>query len=743
MAASTEDGLPFDDSGIYDDVCMLSEYPEDHKKSAVAIDVRADSRARGESVLLNDPLVSDEDANELILEANRVPDESNLSFDEIMRNIKERRYYQEQFANIQGQAGMNPRTLKFLPAYEAAYAAYIQRDSLHRTRFCFFMGAAALSFYLWYDAQQPSYQATANMHFWTFESGNVTRKDMLDVLSILGPAAFLFGICLTIVPCFVSRFRLERLTFAIFGTVALTLILRKPVGRYKGPVLPLVILMIPIFGMTRMRFRLSCVLGWSIFLTYFTIQTIARAQLDEATAKKWDSQSDIIYQTINYGISVIGGMVSHYRQELLRRRNFALKLPFTGLTDDDLEPMQMDKFRKRSLMRRTTLSFKNDQVEDLFYRHWYLIDPFPFENPNAASLHLGVFRVLRFAVMGLVIDQVILGVQDYKLLWLPGHPVKPKSLFSTAESEYAYFGACIARYGVIVPCYLSMVLFMHWLGTAFYAQWLQKHDDNHSEATHNADDTGPRSPVAKLSTLEQVANVALNVSRWKAWRDEKLTGMLAAKGGYVKYAQWYSAVVIFLHVSCMASLLIWLTRNTHAPQNVYFMGFLNSLLFPHRSGFRIRFVYASSTTLVLAVTFIAVFAVVLAPADADHALHVLWVQYTTYIVVVVILGMFISHEEESLRRTFFILKSMRTLEFKSWFHTVLRVQGWVRAKLKRKLHEIRARRSDLDEALLAPSAPIVSNAAPYMAQASKFGVMSQGFNLTAVLVDVITSSLQS
>ncbi|OQR83731.1 hypothetical protein ACHHYP_14347 [Achlya hypogyna] len=730
---------------------LLSDLPEDqmpsrtcsnaplHVEIAVAAEreLTSQQRARGTSYLFNDPLVSDDDANELLLRANRVPDDSCLSFDELMKNIKERNYFQQQFAAIQGQAGMNPHTLMFSPRYEAAYADYIQRDSLGRIRFCFLLGAVALSLYVWWDAQQPSYKATATMPFWELSLGNVTRKDMLDVLSITGPASFLVSLGLTSMPCLVSRFRLERLTFLTFAVVALTLVLRKPVGRYKGPVLPLVILLIPIFGITRMRFRLSCILGWGICVVYVVIQMIAKHQLDAATSRAWDSQSDIMYQTVNYAMSIIGGMVSHYRQELLRRRNFALKLPFTGLTDDDCKPMSMDNFRKRSLMHRGTLRFKCPEVEDLFYRHWYLIDAFPFENPNAAALHVGVSRVLRFALIGLMCDQVILGIQDYKLLWLPGHPVSAGSIFTRAESVDAYVGAATARYAVIVPAYLSMAYFMHWLGRVFYTRWL--HRDESATAPAVAAAATERSTLHKTD-FATVTRWAANVARLRRWTDVKVTEMLAARGGYVQYAQWYSAAVVVAHVGCVAALLVWVTRHTHSAQNVYFMGLLNALLFPHRSTFRIRFVFATTTTTGLTCVLIAIFAHLLAP---DAALRVLWMQYAVYMTVVVVLGMLISHEEESLRRTFFILKSLRTLEFRVWFQTVLRVQGWVRAKLKKKLHDIRVRRSDLSEALLHDEPPVVvANAAPYMAMASKLGIMCQSFNFAAVLIDVISSALQ-
>jgi hypothetical protein len=138
---------------------------------------------------------------------------------------------------------------------------------------------------------------------------------MLDLLSISGPVVLLLGLLLSFIPRIESRFHLEYLTFIVFGLVALTLIMRKPVGRYKGPILPLVILIIPIFGITRMRFILSCLLGWGIVFVYFTLNMAARYQLKAGV--EWDTSSDIIYQTINYGIGIIGGMVSHYRQVCL------------------------------------------------------------------------------------------------------------------------------------------------------------------------------------------------------------------------------------------------------------------------------------------------------------------------------------------------------------------------------------------------------------------------------------------
>ncbi|RHY30241.1 hypothetical protein DYB32_004493 [Aphanomyces invadans] len=618
-----------------------------------------------------------------------------------MQSVKARQYYQHQFAKIQEQAGMNPRTLRFSPVYEEAYATYCQKSSLLRVRFCFLLGMCSLGFFLWYDTTQPSYKATASMPFWTFSFGTVSRKAILDVLSICGPITFGSGMLLTYLKRFQRGVWLEMLTFAVFGIVALSLIVRKPVGRFRGPVLPLVLLLIPVFGITKMRFQWSCVLGWSTFVLYLIVQLVSKMFLDAQTSEKWDSVSDLVYQSINYGISIIGGMVSHYRQELLRRRNFALQLPFAGLMEDDSVELKDDKFKKRALLRPVTMGFRNQDVEGLFYKHWYLIDPFPFKNPNEAGLHAGVFRVLRFPIYGLLVDQVILGVQDYKLLWLPGHPASPSSPFTASESAWAYYASLTCRYAIIVPCYLSIVGLLYWMGRAFCNMWLAKSNEENMVEAAILEEEQTKRP---LSDVEQVSVLAMNIERWRQWREERWTAMITDNGGYVRYGQLYASLVVSMHVGCIAMLLLWVTRTTHKKQHVYFMGFLNALLFPHRSGFRIRFIYATVTTVSLAIMFMIASALVLASETSsplkfvlsgDKDLRNLWIEYVSYIVVVLLLGMFVSREEESLRRTFFILKSLRTLEFEQWFHTVLKIQGWMRDKLKAKLRQIRVRQSEV------------------------------------------------
>lgn len=87
--------------------------------------------------------------------------------------------------------------------------------------------------------------------------------------------------------------------------------------------------------------------------------------------------------------------------------------------------------------------------------------------------------------------------------------------------------------------------------------------------------------------------------------------------------------------------------------------------------------------------------------------------------------MMISYEEESLRRTFFVIKSIRILEFDEWFTTVLRIQGWVRKKLESRVASARAKISKRN------GNPVhgLTEVQGKMGQASRYGVMTQAANV--------------
>lgn len=107
---------------------------------------------------------------------------------------------------------------------------------------------------------------------------------------------------------------MERMTFVVFFIAGVYLILRKPLQETKGPILPLFILFIPIFGITRMRLTKNISLALLLFVTFLIVQLIF----------KTDDTSAVLFQCINYLISILGGTVSNFRQEMLRRRNFCL-----------------------------------------------------------------------------------------------------------------------------------------------------------------------------------------------------------------------------------------------------------------------------------------------------------------------------------------------------------------------------------------------------------------------------------
>jgi len=418
--------------------------------------------------------------------------------------------------------------------------------------------------------------------------------------------------------------------------------------------------------------------------------------------------------------------------------------------DDDVSfDLQREKFSKSRLLHRWTMSFRNDKVEDTFYKSWYLIDPFPFENPNAAILHQGVFRVIRFAVIGMMLTQAMLGIQDYKLL---GYSP------STLRSTYTI------RYGIVIPAYLSASLFMYFMGKVYYKRWLSetnkcKVDDATKESldvdlengmgnTVSADQDMTGESLRKNFTA--FTQIQSSIREIRDVQKDKLIATLVSKGGYVRSAQIFSAMVVLLHVGSMAYLLVHIIQVTGKRQNVYFMGFLNAVLFAHRSGFRVRFVYATHTTMAATLAFIIA-------SSQVFTIENLCTEYSCYVVVVLILGMLISREEESLRRSFFILKSIRTLEFEEWFGTVLRVQGWVRAKMKNKLQQAKFRIQHQNENgenvhiditnsndhRQVETPEVLVNISAHMTHASKLGVYSQLINMGAVVVDVFFSSIYS
>ncbi|KAL4168028.1 hypothetical protein KRP22_011435 [Phytophthora ramorum] len=690
---------------------------------------------------------TDEDANDTILRANAPPNYTG-GFNSIMKQIKAKNYYTQQFQRIQQQTNMS-RLLFFSDVaptfYESNYVAIAQETSLLRVRACFFIGFVGLLALYLNEWQSDKWSASAT-------NGRTDQDEtaiMAMTFGVMLPTLAL-GICATFTG--LGRKYLENVTAAVFVIVAVLMIAKKPVEKAKGPIIPLLIILIPIFGITRMRYVKSCCIGWGIFFSYLIVMMSVRNSLPNPST--FDSFTDISYQAINYGITAIGGMVSQYRQELLRRRNFCLQLPFSGTMDADaVAEIKTDKFSKKTLMHRWSLKFRHPEVEECFYRYWYLIDPFPYENPNSGSLHQGVFRTIRFAIWTLLLNQLVLLLQDIKFL-----KVKKDSLVDDSDLTYAL----VLRFGVTVPLYFSAALFMYFLGKAFYARWVKEAEEakNAALTRDSMVSVGVKQPNADFESKSNVATegpegstqdearlkLVVEAAQIKYATKDRVLDVLINKGGYVRSTQIFSSLVIASHVCCMGILLLAVStgKNVDAyershntapgqPKPVYYMGFLNAVLFAHRSGFRVRFIYATYTTFVVAV------GIIIAASSLSPTYYQ---QYAGYVCVIFLMGMMISYEEESLRRTFFVLKSIRTLEFEEWFSVVLRIQGWVKERFRKKLQDVRSKGSkDFDSVRKAELAAPLINTSAQMAYASRLGMYSQMFNIIIAIADVITSSL--
>ncbi|OQR92605.1 hypothetical protein THRCLA_08660 [Thraustotheca clavata] len=644
--------------------------------------------------LLQTPFLCADEADYLILRANDPPETETTTLQETLKLVKARKYRLQQFAKMQSITGMNPMTLRFKIEYEAGFHDKIQNLAPHNTQYCFLLGF------------------TGSLLYYTWEASRNHLTPFAYALAFgLGVGSFFIGFLLAFCSCMIER--MELLSIIVFSNAALSFILFKPAAHLTGPILPLFILIIPIFGVTRVRFLYSCILGWSIFFLYITIQLIALQVLDFTTEK----DSDILYQGLNYGMMVLGGMVSHYRQELLRRRNYALQLPFTtsnntaSETSDDLEK---PKFSKSRLLYPFTLEFRNEEVETCFMRHWYLVDPFPFENPNAAVLHQGAFKVVRFSIATAVFNQCFLAIQDYRLL---------KDSPSIQKLDYGL------RFGAIATMYISSAALMFVLGKQYFRKWI---DGNLGVSKEVEQLQGARTPSRRQALLAKF--LPTHFAR---------QALKKAQHSDVVASQYFSACVVLVHTSCMAIMLFSVASSRSArSSDVYFMGFINSILFSHRSGFRVRHRYAVLTTTLVGFSVILV---------AIKMLHVngypyLWIRYGAYIIIVLVLAGMISREEESLRRDFFILKSIRTLEFEEWYQTIINIQGkisyfsfqliiaieWVRTRL---INKVKARR----EAKKSHSreAPVLIDTSTHLSQASKIGMYGEFVHLLLVVIDLL------
>jgi hypothetical protein len=352
-----------------------------------------------------------------------------------------------------------------------------------------------------------------------------------------------------------------------------------------------------------------------------------------------------------------------------------------------------------------------------------------------------------------LLNQLVLLLQDIKFL-----EVKPDRFVDSSDFDYAL----VLRFGVTVPLYISAALFMYIMGKAFYAKWVKEAEDAKNAAltrdstvvnvTTDSKDVNLHFPESRNDDGDTIRlKLVVEAAQIKDKSKDRVLDVLINKGGYVRSTQIFSSLVIATHVACMGILLLIVSTGAKSdeirrvehtspgkPKPVYYMGFLNAVLFAHRSGFRVRFIYATYTTFLVAV------GIIIAASSLSPKYYL---EYAGYVFVILLLGMMISYEEESLRRKFFVLKSIRTLEFDEWFAVVLRIQGWVKERFRKRLHEVRLKGSKElphSESLKKVKSskrktPPLMNTSAQMAQASKMGMYSQMANIVIALIDVLTS----
>jgi hypothetical protein len=414
---------------------------------------------------------------------------------------------------------------------------------------------------------------------------------------------------------------------------------------------------------------------------------------------KIETTSDILFQGFNYLGGIVVGAICHYREEVLRRRNFIMHLPFLDAFDEVKlhENLEDPKIKRENFLNKITLKFNNSAVEEGFYRYWYLIDACPFDHPNAGDLHRGAFRTIRFSVGGAIFSQLLLAVQDYEYFFE-----------RATEDQNAYSIASALRFGAIIPAYSIAPVLMYWIAKRYYQEWRRQagSENRGGIRTHRrrssyfCRESSMREPLCATSP-----NLPMS---WQTTYSKDF------RKHYVRYMQWISSGVVFIHMIGAGVLLVLLDRNKHfGAVQCYFIGFLNAILFPHRSGFRMRFLYASIATGVISCSFITIFFIDKRPQMFS---------YSSYLLLANVLGMMISYEEEGLRRCFFVRRAIRSEEFKEYYDAIVRIEDWLRPVVRARRKSVLLEKiKDIEEGETKYSLKIPT--VKQMGQASKYGMI--------------------
>ncbi|DBA02450.1 TPA: hypothetical protein N0F65_008664 [Lagenidium giganteum] len=593
----------------------------------------------------------------IMLRAIDPPDHSNLTFEDTLSKIKLNERRKVAFKKLLQRVQMNLWTLHFRSEYENAYRRHLYDHSVRRIRYTMALGVVFILLKSGYEYMYtPAKRGTHSVVVW--------KMCMALQLGAIFPALAFALLC-----TFVRRLNwyCEYYASLPFLVSAAVFTAQKIMMQQKGPLFALFIVFVPVFGITRFRFTASMILVMIMLGGH-----IAGLGL----VQDLESITDIIFQGYNYLGGIVVGAVCHYREEVLRRRNYAMMLPFSDEPFDAQvisDSLNDPRVKKSALLNMSTLKFKNPFVEESFYRHWYLIDSCPFDHPNAGELHRGVFRTIRYAIGGAVAAQLLLAIQDWEYLrprdngWLSPYKV-----------------ATIFRFAIVIPAYAACPLAMYCCGQRYYKRWRAK-------ATSECRG-GLRSPVsasglqlsyssyttdAPSPSPAQDVRTPLSPTKSVPFQGEA-PKRSSVKMNYVRKMQWMSAVVVLLHSLGMGVILLLVdmdakhTKGTAAP--CYLIGFLNAILFPHRSGFRVRFIYATWGTSLVTAAFVMA-AMVMKNMNA--------LQYGAYALLTHVLGMMISFEEESLRRIFFVRIAVRSEEFARRHAAINQMERWFNAHIRR------------------------------------------------------------
>lgn len=460
-----------------------------------------------------------------------------------------------------------------------------------------------------------------------------------------------------------------------FLLVTAALTAQKLIERSKGPVFALFVVIVSVFGISRFRFTTSIIVALVMLAGHLFCLWILQS------AESW---TDVLFQGYNYLGAVIVAGICHYREEVLRRRNFVLMLPFcherfdASQVDRDLHDPRM---RKQVLMERWSLKFKNPYVEAAFYNNWYLLDSWPFEHPNCGKLHFRVYRTARFAVIAAVFAQLSLAVQDWEYL-------RPRTTYHPSLGS-VYAIVTLLRFGLVIPTFLIIPLAMLFSGRRFYRRWRA-----HADTIHRGGVVSPTCGSERWSFADE--NVSPTSGFQEVMTPTSERNMLLEDGDpppstpvmdiiYVRMVQRISTIILFVYSTCMGIILI-LADNNASENNgsaapCYVLGFLNSTLFLHRSSFRVRFVYAtigsvSATLLTLTIAYVRY-----KPG---------FYTYAVYAIATNMLGMMVSHEEESLRRVFFTRMTLRSEEFRLRHDAISKIEPVLKQYVRRwkRAHDV-------------------------------------------------------